>query len=58
MILVAIMTGFFVFAIVMVRVVGAMIERDASPESFPDETPGMPGGTVTDEAALDPGRPQ
>ncbi len=57
MILVAIMVAFFVAAIALVRVLSAMIERDAGPEGFPGETPAMSRGTAADDAVTGPGRP-
>ena len=43
--LIAILLAFFAFAIGLVRVLGAMIERDTDPDAFEDEPPDT-GGPV------------
>jgi hypothetical protein len=37
--LAAVMVAFFVLAIGLVNVLGAMIDRDTDPDGFPDEPP-------------------
>jgi hypothetical protein len=41
--LAAVMVAFFVLAIGLVRVLGAMIERDTDPDGFADEPPDTNG---------------
>jgi Na+-transporting methylmalonyl-CoA/oxaloacetate decarboxylase gamma subunit len=50
--LIAILVAFFLLAIVLVRVLGRMIDRDVDPEGFTDEPPD------TSEAAEAAGEPR